>query len=214
MNRLPVKIVASTRNKDEMENAALLGADLIEIRLDLRTNPKITPDVLDGLILPPLIVTLRSRSEGGSFVGTAEEWRKQIDPWVETAEYIDAEQAFQEQGVALRSQGKKVIASWHTPFMPSAEELSGKEQTLRSFGEIPKIVVTPASSEDLLTLLSFTLRVQKPVCTGIMGARFRYGRILLPLFGSQLAYCHVGVPVAEGQYHIQEFRTLFEKLLE
>jgi 3-dehydroquinate dehydratase-1 len=214
MDRLPVSIVVSTRNKEEIQNAGLLGADVIEIRLDLLTRPFLIPEMLEGLILPPLIITLRSRSEGGLFFGTAEEWRTMVEPWIEKAVYIDIETAYRDHARDFQSQGKKVISSWHTPLMPSLDALTEKERFLRLFGEIPKIVVSPVTSEDLLSLLSFTLRAQKPLCTGIMGVRFRYGRILLPLFGSQFAFCHAGVPTAEGQYHIQDFRTLFEKLLE
>ncbi|MDD1678189.1 MAG: type I 3-dehydroquinate dehydratase [Methanomicrobiales archaeon] len=214
MNHLPVSIVVATRNREELENACLLGADFIEIRLDLLTPPHLTPEMLDSKKLPPLIITLRSRSEGGGFSGTTEEWRKILDPWVERAVYIDVEAAYHRYVGDLRSQGRKVIASWHSPLMPTREELDNRERLLRSFGDIPKIVVTPVNAADLLALFSFTLQVEKPVCTGITGARFRYGRALLPLFGSSLVYCHVGNPTAEGQYHIQDFRTLLGKLLE
>jgi 3-dehydroquinate dehydratase-1 len=214
MKQLPVSIVVSTRNKEEIENASLLGADLIEIRLDLLTPPVLTPTMLEGLVLPPLIITLRSRSEGGAFIGTARDWRTVLDPWLEKAAYVDVESAYRSYAENLQSRGKKVISSWHTPLMPSPPELDRMERSLRDFGNIPKIVVTPASSEDLLTILSFTLRAQKPICTGITGSRFRFGRILLPLFGSHLAYCHAGIPTAEGQYHIQDFRALYENLLK
>jgi 3-dehydroquinate dehydratase-1 len=214
MNPLPVSVVVSTRNREEIEKAGLLGADLIEIRLDLLTTPVLEPEMLEGLILPPMIITLRSRSEGGAFTGSAGEWRRILDPWLEKAAYVDVEEPYRTYAEDLRSQGKKVIASWHAPFMPSRTDLDRMERVLRSYGEIPKIVVTPGRSEDLLTLLSFTLQAKKPICTGIIGSRFRYGRILLSLFGSQLAYCHTGTPTAEGQYHIQEFRTLLESLLK
>jgi 3-dehydroquinate dehydratase-1 len=214
MNRLPVSIVVSTRNKEEIENAVLLVADLIEIRLDLLTTPALKPEMLDGLILPPLIITLRSRSEGGKYIGTAEEWRASIDPWVEKAAWIDIESAHRGYAADLRSQGKKVISSWHSPIMPPSQELDRMEGVLRSFGEMPKMVVTPSTPADLLTILSFTLQAPKPICTGITGSRFRYGRLLLPLFGSRMVFCHAGIPTAEGQYHFRDFVTLFEKLLK
>jgi 3-dehydroquinate dehydratase-1 len=214
MKGIPVKIVATVRNREEMENAALLGADIIEIRLDLLTSPWLTPADLKTVEHPPLIVTLRSRQEGGTFSGDAEEWRKVINPWLDMAEYIDVETIFHQHARNLQSQGKKVISSWHTQFMPTIEDLLKKEIELRSFGDLPKMVVTPSTPEDLLSLLSFTLHAPKPLCTGMLGGRFRYGRILLPLFGSGLVYCHVGNPAAEGQYHIQDFRMAFEKLLE
>jgi 3-dehydroquinate dehydratase-1 len=214
MNRLPISVVVSTRSKEEVENAALLGADLIEIRLDLVTAPAVTPGMLDGLVVPPLIITVRSETEGGRFHGSVEEWQRQVEPWLDMAAYVDAETAYRAPAEEFRARGIPVISSWHTSLMPTLPELHRMERLLRSFGDIPKMVATPVTPADLLTLLSFTLEAEKPICTGITGSRFRFGRVLLPLFGSRLVYCHAGVPTAEGQYHVQDFRTLFENLLK
>ncbi len=214
MNHIPLSLVVSTRTHEEVEKAALLGADLIEIRLDLLTSPMLQPEMLDDRRYPPLILTLRSRKEGGLFFGTREEWRNSLDPWLDRVSFVDVESDFHEFAGELRSRGKKVIASWHSPLMPTMSDLVRRERSLRSFGDIPKIVVTPASSSDLLHLLSFTLQAEKPICTGVSGSRFRYGRALLPLFGSGFAFCHAGIPTAEGQYHIQEFRKLIGDLLK
>ncbi len=213
MNRVPVTIVGCTRTRDEIVRAAQMGADIIEIRLDLCTSPFLEPRMLEGLALPPLILTLRSRAEGGLFGGDPVEWRKSLNPWLDRATYIDVELRYSQYAGDFRSRGKKVIASWHAPYMLTAEGLQDAERSLRSFGDIPKIVVLPDSLADILTLLSFTLGAEKPISTGIGGSRFRWGRILLPVFGSQLVYCHAGNPTAEGQYSIQEFRKLLENFL-
>jgi len=86
------------------------------------------------------------------------------------------------------------------------------EQELRSYGEIPKIVVTPGNEDDLIDLIAFTHAAKKPICTGVMGVAFRYARAILPLFGSEFVYCHTGVPTAVGQYSVEEFVAL-RKLL-
>jgi 3-dehydroquinate dehydratase-1 len=46
-----------------------------------------------------------------------------------------------------------------------------------------------------------------------MGSSFRYARAVLPLFGSELAYCHMGETTAEGQYSVEEFVQLQKLLL-
>jgi 3-dehydroquinate dehydratase-1 len=46
----------------------------------------------------------------------------------------------------------------------------------------------------------------------VMGDRFRYARAILPLFGSELVYCSVGTPTAEGQYSVEEFTQLIQLL--
>ena len=45
-----------------------------------------------------------------------------------------------------------------------------------------------------------------------MGGQFRYARAILPLFGSDMVYCHVGTATAAGQYSVQEFVRLMEWL--
>ena len=82
--------------------------------------------------------------------------------------------------------------------MPSPGELAGIARELRRYGDIPKIVVRPGSEQDILELLAFTLSAEKPVCTGVQGEAYRYARVILPLFGSELVYTHAGTPGAHG----------------
>jgi 3-dehydroquinate dehydratase-1 len=91
-------------------------------------------------------------------------------------------------------------------------ELFDKERKLRAYGDIVKIIVTPKNREDIIELIAFTHAVKKPLCTGVMGGKFRYARAILPLFGSEMVYCHVGTPTAAGQYSVQEFVRLMEWL--
>ena len=91
-------------------------------------------------------------------------------------------------------------------------ELCVLERDLRNFGDIVKIIVTPQNEEDILELIEFTHAIKKPLCTGVMGARFRYARVILPLFGSFLVYCSVGSPTAAGQYSVDEFIRIMDSL--
>jgi len=88
------------------------------------------------------------------------------------------------------------------------DSLFSLERELRSYGDIPKIIVTPSNEDDLINLILFTKEAKKPICTGVMGASFRYTRAILPLFGSELVYCYVGNPTAAGQYSVKEYVTL------
>jgi 3-dehydroquinate dehydratase-1 len=97
--------------------------------------------------------------------------------------------------------------------MLTLAELFQTERNLRAFGDIPKIIVTPQNDDDLIDLISFTTAAKKPVCTGVMGSRFRFARAILPLFGSEFVYCHTGNPTAEGQYSVAEFVHLRDLLL-
>jgi 3-dehydroquinate dehydratase-1 len=207
-----MEIVASVADEREFREAIRLRADRIEIRIDRRKDASFTPLRAGLLPPPPLVITCRSREEGGAFQGSPEEWYQEILPWMPIAQSVDIEQRYSSCAPLVRDQGKEVIASWHHSAMPSLEELSIREHELRRYGDLPKLVVTPSRLEDLLTLLSFTLKSPSPICVGVQGPRWRFGRVLLPLFGSSLAYCHVGEPAAEGQYHLEEFRMLLARL--
>lgn len=210
---IPLKIAVSVSSRAEWERAEGLGADLIELRLDLLQESDVLPPAkgrwAGGV---PLIVTLRSSEEGGRFSGTQEAWYATIEPWCEAAAYIDIEERWASCAPAVRDRGPAIIASVHRSDMPHRHELDRIARDLRAYGDIPKMVVTPGSKADVLDLCGFTLETEKPVCTGVMGEGFRFARVMLPLFGSEIAYCHAGTPTAAGQFHITEFRDMLGRM--
>jgi 3-dehydroquinate dehydratase-1 len=46
-----------------------------------------------------------------------------------------------------------------------------------------------------------------------MGGKFRFARILLPIFGSEMFFAYAGVPAAEGQFQVREARDILARLL-
>ena len=209
-----MKIVAALADPTHAAMAERQGADMVELRVDLYGGDRVQQvrDARAACTLP-IIVTLRSAREGGQFFGTADAWMKIVEPLIPFAGYVDIEQPFAMHAPAIRRAGKKVIASHHTGGMLPLPALFAMERELRTYGDIPKIVVTPQSDEDVLGLLSFTLAVNKPVVTGVMGSAFRHARAMLPFFGSEFVYCHTGDPTAEGQYSVEEFVQLRKLLL-
>lgn len=189
------------------------GADIIELRLD-RFSSGMTPET--GRILEendlPVILTVRSAREGGAYAGSPDAWPDIAGPFLPFADYVDLEQAYAGFAPEVSRSGKKVIASFHYDGMLPLSRISAIEQDLREYG-CPKIVLRPGSPEDLLSLCRFTLQAKKPIVTSIMGSEFRSGRILLPLFGSSLIYCHAGIPAAEGQFSVEEARRILAPLL-
>jgi 3-dehydroquinate dehydratase-1 len=208
-----MKIVAALTDPTHAVMAQEQGADLIELRLDLFSGDPVeqTRRCREQVTLP-LIATLRSAEEGGRYFGNADEWMERMSPLVSLVDYIDIEQRFSGNAPAIRAGGKQVIASCHEARMLHLDELFQVERNLRVFGDMPKIIVTPQSEDDLIDLISFTSAVKKPICTGVMGSQFRYARAILPLFGSEFVYCHTGTPAADGQYSVGEFMQL-RKLL-
>jgi 3-dehydroquinate dehydratase I len=204
-----MKIVAALTDLSHAAGAKARGADLVELRLDLMSGDPLQIIRQCRKDCPlPVIATLRSASEGGRFFGNAEAWMEKIRPVIPHADYIDTEQQFSRHAPAIRAAGRTIIASYHTGAMMPLSFLFDKERELRAYGDIPKIVMTPKTTADLVELVTFTEAAKKPVITGVMGSEFRYARAVLPLFGSAFVYCHTGDPTAEGQYSVEEFVTL------
>jgi 3-dehydroquinate dehydratase-1 len=209
-----MKIIAALTDPTHAAKAQKQGADLIELRVDLYDGDlvKLVKKAKAACQLP-VILTLRSAQEGGQFFGDADAWMETIRPLLRYADYVDVEQPFALHAAAIREAGKKIIASHHAGQMIPLYILFVLERELRAFGDIPKIIVTPKTNEDILELMSFSLAVNKPIITGVMGTELRYARALLPLFGSEFVYCHTGSPTAAGQYSVEEFVKLKSLLL-
>jgi 3-dehydroquinate dehydratase-1 len=204
-----MKIVVALTSPADIDAAADSGADYIELRIDLFHAE---PEAICPKSDLPFIVTLRSSAEGGRFSGSPTEWWRIVEPWCPFAAYIDIEQQFSAYAHEVRTRGPGVIASLHLPDTPDMKTLQTCEKRLRLYGDIPKIITTPHTKEDILQLLSLTAAASGPLCTGTMGTELRYGRVLAGLFGSELVYCHFGTPTAAGQYHIKEMREILHLL--
>jgi len=209
-----VKIVVSTNERPARTNLLQYSPDLIEVRLDLLQDnlPEIVQEWYAKTEIP-LVLTLRSVQEGGIFAGTPDEWLETMTPLLPYASYVDIEQRFSRHARFIREQGLGIVASFHMKRMPSIEELAAIDDTLREYGDIPKIVVTPSDEHDIIIFLSFTLHAEKPVITSIMGDQYRHIRPVLPLFGSEWIFAHGGEATAAGQYHIRDLREIYARLL-
>ncbi len=203
-----MKIVATVVSAREAARAAGLCPDLVEARIDLMADPAGELPGIRSAFPGPVILTVRSESEGGRFAGDPDAWWGCLQPLLASGDLVDVEQPFSGFAERIRRQGKGIIASWHTDGMPPREQLGQVLGRLKAYGDLPKIVVRPRDERDLLDLLEFTLGAEKPVCTGVLGEAFRFARAILPFFGSELAYTHAGTPAASGQFSIEEFRSI------
>jgi 3-dehydroquinate dehydratase-1 len=204
-----MKIVATVVSAREAARVAGLCPDLIEARIDLMDgDPAGEIPLIRSAWKGPVILTVRSTTEGGMFGGDPREWWGCLQPLLRFGDLVDIELPFSSFAPRVRREGKGIIASVHVERMPPPEELLRMERDLRSYGDIPKIVVRPGDEHDLLDLLAFTLRAKKPICTGVLGEAYRFARVMLPLFGSELAYTHAGTPAASGQFALEDFKKI------
>jgi 3-dehydroquinate dehydratase-1 len=209
-----MKIVAALTDPHEASRAEEQGADMIELRFDLMDGDlrKRVQECKKACSLP-VIATLRSAREGGRFFGDGKAWEEKIRPIIPLVDYVDVEQQFVRNAACVKEAGRKIIASHHAPIMMPLPELFVLERELRAYGDIVKIIVTPSNDGDVIELIAFTHAIKEPICCGVMGSAFRYARAVLPLFGSELVYCHTGERTAEGQYSVEEFVELKKLLL-
>jgi len=206
-----MKIVAALMDPVDASRAQEQGADIVELRFDLiEGDPVHLVQICKEVCSLPVIATIRSAHEGGQFFGQTEEWFERIRPVIPHVEYIDVEQRFASYALHIKDAGKQIIASHHSGQMMPLHDLFRLERDLRTFGDIVKIIVSPRNEEDIIELIAFTHAIKKPICTGVMGAQFRYARAILPLFGSGLVYCNVGTATATGQYSVEEFTRLMD----
>jgi 3-dehydroquinate dehydratase I len=208
-----MKIVAALTDPALASLAQEQGADMVELRFDLiEGDPVSSVNICKKVCSLPIIATLRSAREGGHFFGDTVSWYEKILPLVPLVDVVDIEEQFAPYACFVKEAGKTIIASHHCSDMMILPDLFEKERKLRAYGDIVKIIVTPKNTEDIIELIAFTHAVKKPLCSGVMGGQFRYARAILPLFGSEMVYCHIGTATAAGQYSVQEFVNLMEWL--
>ena len=208
-----VKIVLSLFSYKSQSELIESGPDLLELRLDKWVgDPVQFIREKKGHETLSKIITVRSEEEGGFFKGTPEEWEEMVNPILPYADYIDIEQKYSRFAEAIRAKGKKVIASYHSYSMVHTPQLRALEANVRRYGDIPKIIVTPESHDDVFSLIQYLISSTSPICLGVMGEEFRYARALFALFGSFFVYCHGGTATAKGQYSVGEMKKILNLL--
>jgi len=218
---------------ENSRKAAEMGADVLEIRLDLLgTRDSGLAVGITGKIKAetglPLILTNRSSAEGGKWEGSEKE-RIEILKELLTSfsreggvDAVDIELSAGEKERAelistAKKQGKTVIVSFHdfskTPSFQEMEKII--EEAFRAGADIAKLAVMPGSMQDILDLLRLTLNARearRPVCTIAMGKLGKHTRVIAPLYGSVLSYASVESSAAPGQLQANKVKKMMELL--
>jgi 3-dehydroquinate dehydratase/shikimate dehydrogenase len=164
-------------------------ADLIELRLDLVSDP----DVQGALAgrNTPVIITCRSRREGGSFRGSEDERKKILrEAIVLGAEYVDIEWRSGFDDLIAQAGGRGIVASMHD-FDGVPKDLSSQLDAMLSTGaSVAKISAQTSSLSDCVSLFEAGNSVDRRgrvVVLG-MGDCGVATRILAARFGSAWTY--------------------------
>ena len=222
--------------------AARLGdtaADLAELRLDpLRTESGALPDAaalcaairgVRAALAPrlPLLITLRTRAEGGLRAAGPAEYAAAITALLPAADAYDAldierrtaGDALQALCRAAQAAGLAVVASQHefahTP--PEAEMTAALCAMGDAGADIAKLAVMPACPADTARLLAATAdaaaqRPRLPLITMAMGPLGTVSRVCGGAFGSCATFGAAGVCSAPGQPDAAALRAALNAL--
>ena len=215
MSAEPTRIVASvavaTRAEAVVVRAAIKAAgdvsDWIELRADgWRESAEKLFEAVD-MMDRPVIVTVRSRAEGGAFEGGEVERRTLLAAAARKAAFVDVDVSASFAAAAFPP-ARTIVSSHDFNGMP--EDLDEALATLRAAAPgaaICKLAVTPTSLADVARLVEFTRRVAgsaPPLALIAMGEYGRPLRALAGKLGCPVAYGHVPAhtATAPGQWSI------------
>ncbi|MCK9229865.1 MAG: type I 3-dehydroquinate dehydratase [Syntrophales bacterium] len=208
-----------------MMRQAFSMADMVELRLD--AFRELDLDRLMANVAGPVLVTNRSRTEGGRFEGTERERCYLIDRAMALgADYADIELSTDAgllEDLVNRARGgrtgTRVILSFHdfekTPSLEELLAIAGK--AFDRGAHMAKLAVMARTMEDNITILNLVSLLRKrklPVAAFCMGERGRISRLAAPLFGSAITFASLerGGESAPGQFTVEEVRR-FQEIL-
>ena len=200
--------------------------DLFEYAKDLQAIARCAAKLRVALKGKLLLVTFRTKAEGGNVELTHEEYLHFIHTVLDTdcADLIDIE--FFTAGADLptlitdaHTAGTAVVCSSHdfqkTP--PKAELVSRMVQMQQAGADLPKLAVMPQSRADVLELLSATAEMaghhpETPVITMSMGALGAVSRLSGEAFGSAMTFANPGQASAPGQVPLDVVNDVLDAL--
>lgn len=192
------------------------GADLLEVRVD-RFPPSVRS--ADALRLArrfgPVLLTIRSRKEGGGWRGTEAARLALFRALIPAADAVDVEGASPVAGAVLRAAkraGKWTVLSHHdfakTPSDAALRRMGARFK--RSGADVLKVAAMPRSARDVDRLMAFCAGLEGRRAFIAMGALGRRTRTEPARWGSCLTYGSVGAAAAPGQVPVKTLRRLLD----
>jgi 3-dehydroquinate dehydratase-1 len=212
---MPLPIVVSV---DDSLSAATLqkikqsGAQMVECRIDrykLLTSPYVLRQI-KKIKNMPLIATIRSKKEGGSWAGSEAGRLKLFQAVIPSADWIDIElssQAILKEVIDFAHQSKTKALVSHHDFkkMPTRSKLDQILKKAKAAGaDAVKIAGFAKTAQDVKRLADWTSKNHsQKIVTIAMGEKGSVSRILFPTLGSLWTYTHLGQPTAPGQLGLE-----------
>jgi 3-dehydroquinate dehydratase-1 len=200
---------------DSAIKAKKLGADVLELRVDL-----IEEDASQALaelkkLGLPVIITNRMKQEGGAWMRSEAERIQKLLALLPLADAVDIELCAEERDTVVKrakSTGKTVIISTHDfEKTPEPDVMVGIiDESFEAGADVAKLAVTANSLEDVLRLLEVTLNSKRAVCAIAMGEIGRHSRVVTPIYGSVMTYGYVDAPTAPGQFRVDDLKYILK----
>lgn len=197
-------------------------ADFWEFCKDFEKMEKILEQMQQILKTKPMLFTIRTKSEGGEFAGTVEEYEELVQIASKKADLVDIEVFMKDLSPeklikVCQKNHSKVVASNHEFYStPKQEEIVKRLQYMQNIGaDILKIAVMPKNKKDVLTLLSATEEMvsqyaERPVVTMSMAGLGAVSRICGEVFGSALTFGSMERASAPGQLELEDLRNVLQ----
>jgi 3-dehydroquinate dehydratase-1 len=203
-----------------VEDAAALGVDIAEIRIDLFASAE-TGHVMaqvQRFARLPTLATIRHAAEGGSWRGTEEARLALFRAVIAHVDAVDVElRATTIVGDVVaqaQSTGKLAVVSHHDfERTPLLQELLGVVDRARGLGaDIVKLACAVAGPGDVRTLARVLLERSDANLVVIgMGEAGLATRVLFPALGSLFTFAHLGRATAPGQMPLKELADLLRR---
>lgn len=235
--RPAICIPVAGRNKEEIDlriqecteakpDLAEWRADWFEDALDEERLWRMLDHIREELGDLPLLVTLRTKKEGGEMEADAQEYERFLYRVLASgqADMIDIELSAGEEllrhvCVSAHRTGMLVTASSHDfSGTPSGEEIVKRLCRMQECGaDVLKLAAMPKTPGDVLTLLAATWEMKEkharqPVVTMSMGKLGAVSRLSGEIFGSAMTFGTAGTASAPGQIGVRKLREAMDIL--
>jgi len=212
-------VVAVLSGEEALRNASIaegIGADLVEVRLDLLPSDPLRAirEVREATALP-IIATNRMIQEGGEFRGGEEERIEILAEASAWADLVDVELLARRRDRLLEMVDVPAIISYHNfeRAPPIEASRSLLEEIFEAGADIAKLALTPASLKDCLDLLVLLSERRGPTSLMGMGDVGRHLRVVAPIYGSVLTYGYIGRATAPGQIPVKTLRAALDVVM-
>lgn len=209
----------------EIQQVSGLPADLFEWRADcFFGNYKEALGGIKARLSAPLLCTVRTENEGGNAELSPEEYEQTVRELLEIGGFamIDIELSCGEERVKrlvneAKNHGVAVVMSRHDfAKTPTEDEIFTTLAKMKDLGaDLPKFAVMPTSEQDVLTLLSATLRAKceiGAVITMSMGSLGKISRVSGEIFGSCMTFGSGVASSAPGQINAEDLMAILEDI--